>query len=276
MRLLSLLCLCMALSSAGFSQLKTPAKSPAQTIVQHFALSTVEVSYSRPSVNGRTIFGDLVPYGKVWRTGANAATTISFGEEVTIGGKKIPAGKYGLLSIPEQNQWTIILTKQTNVTSPAAYKESEDVVRVKANVQRLSMPIETMIIAFDDIKANSMNLIIAWDRSAVIVPIAADVDAKVMSQINQLNGKENFPYFEAAAYYLESGKDLNKAVAWFDKAIEKSPNAFWIYYQKASALAKLGKKKDAISTANKSIEFAKEAKSDDYISLNEKLLASLR
>jgi len=265
----------MALGSVGFSQLKTPAKSPAQTIVQHFALSTVELSYSRPSVNGRAIFGDLVPYGKVWRTGANAATTITFGEEVTIGGKKIPAGKYGLLSIPEQNQWTVILTKQTNVTSPNAYKESEDVVRVKASVQRLSAPVETMIIAFDNIKANSMNLIIAWDRTAVTVPITADVDAKVMSLINQLNGKDDFPYFEAAAYYLENGKDLNKAVTWFNKAIEKSPNAFWIHYQKASALAKLGKKQDAISAANKSMQFAKEAKSDDYISLNEKLIASL-
>lgn len=275
MKLLSLLCLSMALSSVGFSQLKTPAKSPAQTIVQHFALSTVELSYSRPSVNGRAIFGDLVPYGKVWRTGANAATTITFGEEVTIGGKKIPAGKYGLLSIPEQNQWTVILTKQTNVTSPNAYKESEDVVRVKASVQRLSAPVETMIIAFDNIKANSMNLIIAWDRTAVTVPITADVDAKVMSLINQLNGKDDFPYFEAAAYYLENGKDLNKAVTWFNKAIEKSPNAFWIHYQKASALAKLGKKQDAISAANKSMQFAKEAKSDDYISLNEKLIASL-
>src|SRR6187401_311070 len=103
------------------AQVTTPQASPTTTLKQNFALSTVELSYSRPGIKGRKIFGDLVPYGKVWRTGANLATTITFGEDVTIGGKKVAAGKYGLLSIPGQTEWTFIITKQLDVTSPAAY-----------------------------------------------------------------------------------------------------------------------------------------------------------
>ncbi len=114
------------------AQLKTPAASPAQTIKQDFGLSTIELSYSRPSMKGRKIFGDIVPFGNVWRTGANNATTLTFGDEVSIGGTKIPAGKYGLLSIPDKKSWTLIITKQTDVTSPAAYKPEMDVVRVSA------------------------------------------------------------------------------------------------------------------------------------------------
>ena len=112
------------------AQIKTPPPSPTQTIKQDFGLSSIELSYSRPGVKGRKIFGDLVPYGKVWRTGANNATTITFGDEVTIDGTKVPAGKYGLLTIPEKKSWTVIISKQTDVTSPAAYKQEQDVVRI--------------------------------------------------------------------------------------------------------------------------------------------------
>ena len=276
MKIISLLVLCIALINAGYSQtLKTPAPSPGQTIKQDFSLSSVEVSYSRPGIKGRTVFGDLVPFGKVWRTGANGATTVTFGEDVIIGGKKIAAGKYGLLSIPGQQEWTIIITKQTNVTNAAAYKESEDVVRFKAKAEEMSFPLETMMIAFNNIKSSSMDMMIIWDKTAVTFPVKTESDGKVMLEINNMMNKENFPYFDAALYYLENGKDLNKAVSWFDKAIEKNPQGFWIYYQKASALAKLGKKQEAIVSAKKSIEFAKVASNDDYVALNEKLIASL-
>ncbi|HYC27207.1 MAG TPA: DUF2911 domain-containing protein, partial [Chitinophagaceae bacterium] len=112
--------------------LRTPQPSPPQTIRQDFGLSAVELSYSRPGVKNRKIFGDLVPFGKVWRTGANQATTITFGDDVTIGDKKIPAGKYGLLTIPDKDNWTVIITKQLDVTNPVAYKQDQDVVRVSA------------------------------------------------------------------------------------------------------------------------------------------------
>lgn len=239
-------------------------------------MSSVEVSYSRPSVKGRNIFGDLVPYGKVWRTGANAATTITFGEEVTIGGKKVPAGKYGLLTIPEQGEWTIIISKQTDVTSPSSYKETNDVVRLKAPAAELPFPVETFMIVFDKITPTSMDAVILWDRVAVTFPITAEIDSKVMSQIDQLMKTDKPPYFLAAMYYYENGKDLDKAVKWMDKAIQENPKGFWIYHNKANVLAKQGKKKEAVEAANKSIELAKEARNDDYVQLNEKLIASLK
>lgn len=262
---------------AAFSQaLKVPAPSPSTTIKQDFALSSVEINYSRPGVKGRKIFGDLVPFGKVWRTGANNATVITFGDEVTIGGKKIPAGKYGLLSIPDQNQWTIIISKQTDVTSASAYQESNDVVRVKANAEEMPFPVESFMISFQNVKPASMDLMIIWDKTMVSVPITAEVDGKVMAQIDELMKTDKPPYFLSAMYYYDNGKDLDKALGWMDKAIQENPKAFWIYHYKANTLAKLGKKKEATDAANKSIELAKEARNDDYVALNEKLLATLK
>ena len=257
-------------------QLRMPAPSPSADIKQEFALSSVEVSYSRPSMKGRTIFGDLVPYGKVWRTGANEATTITFGEDVTVGGKPVKAGKYGLLTIPNANEWTIIITKQTDVTSPSAYKESEDVARVTVPAESLPVTVETFMITFDNITSSEMNMLLLWDKAVVAVPIKAEVDAKVMAQIDQAMNKDNKPYFAAGLYYLQSGKDVNKSLEWFDKAIQQNPDAFWIYHQKANAQAKLGKKKEALETAQKSIELAKKAKNDDYVALNEKLIKTLK
>ena len=267
-------CACITLSLDA-QQLRTPAASTTTTVRQDFGLSFVELNYSRPSMKGRKIFGDLVPYGKVWRTGANNATTITFGDTVMIGGKKVNPGKYGLLTIPEAGSWTIIVTKQLNVTSPDAYKQDQDVARVKAEVQAMPFPIETFTMVFGDIKSNSMGLAMLWENAVVELPITTDVDSRVMAQINQLMERDNRPYFGAGMYYLENGKDLNKAITWFDKAIEQNPKAFWIYHQRANALAKLGKKQDAIASAKKSIDLAKEAKNDDYVELNEKLLKTL-
>lgn len=268
---------CMLLSTASYSQLKTPAPSPLHTVKQDFALSSVELSYSRPAAKGRKIFGDLVPYGKVWRTGANQATTITFGEEVSFGGKKVPAGKYGLLTIPGANEWTIILSKQLNVTSPAAYKQDMDVVRVTAKPSKLPVDIENFMIVFDEIKSNSMVMELLWEKTRVPVTITADIDSKITAQIDDImKDSNNKAYFAAAAYYLENGKDLNKALTWFDKAVEQNPDAFWVHHQRARCLAKLGKKQEAIAAAQKSTELAKAAKNDDYVALNQKLIASLK
>lgn len=265
----------LLLSSADAQQLRTPAPSPTQTLKQDFGLANVEVSYSRPGMKGRKIFGDLVPYGKVWRTGANNATTITFGEEVTIGGKKIAAGKYGLLTIPDKNNWTVIISKQLDVTSPTAYKEDQDVVRIDVKPTSLDNPVETFSMQFANVKPTSTDLQIMWDRTSVSLPITTDVETKVMAQIDQLMNKDNRPYFAAAMYYMDNGKDLNQALTWFDKAVEVQPNAFWIHHQRANALAKLGKKDEAKAAANKSKDLATTAKNDDYIKLNEKLLAEL-
>ena len=261
---------------ADAQTLRTPAPSPTQTLRQDFGLSTVELSYSRPSIKGRKVFGDLVPFGKVWRTGANQATTITFGEEVMIGDKKVPAGKYGIVTIPEKDQWTVIITKQLDVTSPAAYKQDQDVVRVTAKPMTLPFSVETFTMTFDDVKANTMQLGMLWDKTMLSIPIKVDVDTRIMAQIDNIMNRDNRPYFNAAMYYVDNGKDPAKALTWFDKALEQNPKAFWVHHQKANLLAKMGKKQEAIASANKSIELAKEAKNDDYVALNEKLLATLQ
>jgi len=262
--------------SVRSQSIKMPPPSPPQTIKQDFGISSIELSYSRPGIKGRKVFGDLVPYGKVWRTGANSATTIDFGDDVTIGGTKVAAGKYGLLTIPDKDNWKVIITKQLEVTNPADYKQESDVVRVDVKPMTMKDKMETFTMQFANVKSSTCELQIMWENTAVAVPISSDVETVVMKQIDDAMNKDNRPYFQSALYYLNNGKDLNQAIAWFDKAIAQQPDGYWIYHQKANALAKLGKKGEAKATAQKSIELAKEAKNDDYVRLNEKLLEQLK
>ncbi len=278
MRKLIVCLLALSLSAAEVTAqgLRTPAPSPTTTVKQDFALSSIELSYSRPAKKGRTIFGDLVPYGKVWRTGANSATTLTFGEDVTIGGKTVKAGKYGLLTIPGASDWTVILSKQLDVTSPAAYKQDQDLLRVTVPTAQLPMSIENFTIMFGNITSSTCEIWMMWDQTFVALPVSVDVDSKVMAQINTIMSQDGRPYFNAALYYMDNNKDLNKALEWFNKAAEQQPDAYWVLYQKASCLAKLGRKADAIATAQKSIELAKKGQNDDYVKLNEDLIRKLK
>jgi hypothetical protein len=273
--ILPLLTLLIAFHAQAQS-LRTPAASTSQTVKQEFGLGTIELSYSRPNAKGRTIFGDLVPYGAVWRTGANSATTLTFSDEVIIGGKKIPAGKYGLLSIPGAAEWTIIISKQLDVTSPSAYKQEMDIVRLNVPSVSLPFPIETFMILFEKVKSNELEMMIIWESTMVSIPVKADIETKIMGQIDNLMNKDNKPYYNAAMYYMDNNKDLNQAAAWLDKAVEQAPTAFYIWYQKARCLSLLGKKAEAKAASVKSLELAKAAKNPDYVTLNEKLQASLK
>lgn len=269
-------CTALLCAQLSFAQgIKVPAPSPTQTVKQDFALSSVEVSYSRPAVKGRTIMGDLVPYGKVWRTGANGATTITFGEDVSFEGKPVKAGKYGLLTIPDENEWTVILTKSLDVTSPAAYKPENDVVQVKVHAEKLPFSVENFMIAFDNITGSSMTMELIWDKTDVSVKITSDVDTKVITQIEEAMKGEKKPYFQAASYYLDTNRDMKQAITWVDAAIKENPKAFYMYYAKARMQAKAGDKKGAKATATEGIALAKEAKNDDYVALNTKLIATL-
>jgi hypothetical protein len=262
--------------SALAQGIKMPAPSPKQTVKQDFALSSIELNYSRPQKNGRVIMGDLVPYDKVWRTGANNATTITFGEDVSFGGVPVKAGQYGLLSIPGAKQWTVILTKSLDVTSPAAYKPENDVARVQVKPVGLPFSQESFFIGFDDVKPSSVELNIIWDKTKVPVKITADIDATISSQIESAMQSDKKPYFQAAVYYFENNKDLGKAVEWINEAVKQTPDAFWIWYQSARINAKAKNTAAAKDAANKSIELATAAKNDDYVTLNKKLLATLK
>jgi hypothetical protein len=275
-RISLLLLITITLQSSLFAQLKTPSPSPTQTIKQDFGLSGIELTYSRPGKKNRKIMGDLVPFGKVWRTGANNATVITFGDDVIIGGTTIAAGKYGLLTIPGKESWTIIITKQLNVTSPDAYKKEDDVVRVSLKVRAIKEPVETFTLLFANVKPTSCDLHIMWEQTEVALPIKTEIDSKVMAQIDDALKTDKPPYYAAASYYFDNGKDLKKAKEWVVKAVEADPKAFYIVHLQAKIEAKLGDKAAAIATAKKSIELSKEAKNSDYVRLNEKLIASLK
>jgi hypothetical protein len=269
----------IALSALFFAEaqtLTTPQASSTQTIKQNFGLSTIDLSYSRPGIKGRKVFGDLVPYGKVWRTGANNATTITFGDTVFIGGSKVSPGKYGLLTIPDAANWTVIISKQTDVTSPDDYKQDQDVVRVSAKPFTLPFPIETFSISIDDIKSNSCNIGFLWENVYVAIPVSTDVDGKVMKQIDNLMNKDNKPYYNAAQYYYDNGKDLNQALAWINKAVEATPKAQpWVHTLKTRILAKQGKKTEAMAAAKNAIQIATETKFPDFVKQNEDILKTL-
>jgi tetratricopeptide (TPR) repeat protein len=266
---------CAFLSATDAQQLRVPAPSPTQTIQQDFGISSVQLIYSRPGMKGRKVFGDLVPYGKVWRTGANAATRIKFNDDVNFGGQPLKAGEYALYTIPREDEWDIVINKGS-VNWGTDYKQEDDILRVKAKPVKLADAVETFTMQIENIKPTSAELKIMWEKTAVAVPISVDIDKKVMEQIDNLMNKDNRPYFAAAMYYMEAGKDTKQALAWLDKALEQNPEAFWVHHQRANALAKLGKKEEARQAANKSIELAKAQNNDDYVKLNEKLLASLK
>ncbi len=276
--MLKRLLLCAAIGfafSSNAQQLRTPAASPTQTVKQDFGISSVELIYSRPGIKGRQIFGDLVPWGKVWRTGANSATRLKFNDDVMFGGQPLKAGEYAIYTVPNQNEWEIIVNKGS-ANWGTDYKQADDIMRVKVRSQALAAPVETFTMQFENIKPSAMDLAIMWDKTAVRVPITTDIDKKIMGQIDQMMNKDNRPYFAAAVYYLENGKDLNQALNWFDKAVEMNPNAYWMHYQRANALAKLGKKDEARKAATKSMELATAQKNMDYVELNRKLIDSLK
>lgn len=265
----------LLLSLANAQTLTTPQPSPTQTVKQNFSLGSVELNYSRPAKKGRTVMGDLVPYGKVWRTGANNATTLTFSDDVTIGGKEVKAGKYGLLTIPEADKWTIIISKDVTVTQPSAYKQENDVVRVQADVIKTPFTVENFTINFANITGSSLNVEMMWENTYVQFAVTANTDAKVMKQIDDAMNKDSKPYFNAASYYYDNGKDMNQALTWVNKALETNKEAFWMYLLKARIHKKLGDKAASKAAATTCIEVATKAKNDDYVKMANELIAGL-
>ncbi|PAC30949.1 DUF2911 domain-containing protein [Flectobacillus sp. BAB-3569] len=265
-----------AIMTAQAQGIKTPAPSPTQTIKQDFALSSIEVNYSRPNMKGRTVFGDLAPYGKLWRTGANAATKVTFGEDVTVGGVAVKAGTYVLYTVPNKDEWEVIFNKGLGNWGIDGYKKEEDVARFKVKPVALPSSVETFTIQLGNVTPATADIQVSWEKTQINIPVVADIDAKISKSIEIAMNVDNRPYFQAASYYFEAGKDLKQALAWTNKAIENSPKAFWMVHLKAKILAKMGDKAAAVTAANQSIALAKEAKNDDYVALNEKLIATLK
>jgi len=252
--------------------LKMPQASTSQTITQEFGLGKITLTYSRPNVKGRKIFGELEPYGAVWRTGANSATLISFTDEVTIEGNKVPAGDYALFTIPDPKEWTVILNKTTKQWGAYEYKEADDVLRIKVKPAKPAKTVETFTMQFNNVKPTSADLTLAWENTSVTLQLTTDVDSRVMASIDEAMKGEKKPYFQAAMYYYENNKDLNKALEWITAAEKANPKAFYIKPWKARIQLKMGDKAGAVATATEGIAIAKEQKNDEYVRLNEAII----
>jgi hypothetical protein len=271
-----LLTIALAGSIAANAQITFPQPSPTASLSQNFATSKIEVSYSRPSAKGRKVYGDVVPFGKLWRTGANGATTISFGEDVSVNGNEVKAGKYGLLSIPGEAEWTIILTKDLTVTSEGAYKKENDVARFAVKPTKLNYTVETFTIGTSNLKDKETNVDLTWENTNVSFTVTANFDERLSKQIEESMAKDTRPYAQAATYYMENGKDLNKSLEWINKAIASYPKAYWNLLTKAKIQAGLKDYNGAMATSMESWTLAKEGGDDAYMKRNETLQAEIK
>jgi Protein of unknown function (DUF2911) len=260
---------------AGTAQVKMPAPSSTQTIKQDFGMGAIELTYSRPNAKGRKIFGDLVPYNKLWRTGANSATKIVFNDAVELGGKKIDTGAYVLYTIPGVDSWEIILNKGLTNWGVDGYKESEDVIRFRVEPMKSKNNIETFTIEFGNIQPESCELSIKWAKTTVSIPVTTNIKDRVRAQIEKAMQTDKKPYWQAAQFYNEYDNNQAKALENCTKATEENGKAFWIYLYKAKIQKEMGDKAGAKASALKSLELAKEAKNDDYVKMNEELLKKL-
>ena len=268
MKRILFLVLMVAVSFGAQAQIITPQPSPAATLVQQVGLTDVTVDYSRPSMRGRTIYGDLVPFGKVWRTGANARTKVSFSENVMIGNQELKAGSYAILTVPGADSWDVIFYSEVDGGgAPATLDESKVAAKATVPVYQMPMSIETFTISIDDLSDNSATLGILWEKTYVGVKFDVPTDKAVMSGIERaMNGPSANDYYAAAVYYLNAGKDINKAKEWMEKAIGMSKEpAFWQLRQQSLIYAKAGDKKQAIATAKKSLAASEAAGNADYI-----------
>lgn len=266
---------CFAACMAN-AQVRMPQPSSNQHIKQEFGQGTVELNYSRPSAKGRAIYGNLVPYGKLWRTGANAATRISFNEPVQINGKNIDTGSYALYAIPGENEWTLIINKGFKNSGTSGYTESDDVVRVNVKPVKMNHAVETFTIQFANVEAMKMDIQIMWDKTMVTLPITTDFTSKLRAEIEEAMNGEKKPYWQAAQFYNDYDKNYPKALENVNKVLESNDKAFWVWLFKARIQEKMGDYAGAITSAEKSLALATEAKNDDYIKMNKELIAEAK
>ncbi|MEO5649507.1 MAG: DUF2911 domain-containing protein [Ginsengibacter sp.] len=264
--------------SLAFAQVRMPASSPTQYIKQDFGLSSLELTYSRPSLKGREMIGQIVPWNAIWRTGANAATKIQFNDPVEILGHKVDAGSYAIYTIPQKNgDWTLILNKGFDNSGVSGYKESEDVFRTTIKAGKNASKVETLTMQFSDVKAESCVLNIKWESFALRIPITTQVKDKIRAQLEQALQSDKKPYWQAAQFYNDLDNNKAKALEMINGAIAQSEKPpFYMVYYKASIQKDLGDKKGAIATAQQSLALSKEAKEASYILLNEKLIKELK
>ena len=290
-RLTALLLACAGLACAGSMfaqapapQLRFPAASPAGSIKQRIGLTDVEITYNRPSAKGRKIFGGLVPYGEIWRTGADTATRLTLSTAAKIGGVDVAAGTYELFTIPNQLEWTVILQKAQEKPQwgAYAYDAKNDAARFTAKAFPTATKVETLTLDIGQLSQSAASITIAWADTQIVFPIVVDTVGLLVPQIEtaMAGNSDKKPYFQAAMFYYENNLDLKKALAWMDAGLATDPNAFWMIYRKGLLLAKAGDKAAAKAAAEQSLALAEKDQRagirDEYVRLNQALLESLK
>lgn len=265
----------------AFGQINMPQPSTTQKITQAFGMGSIELTYSRPNINGRSLLkenSDLAPLNKLWRTGANAATRLKFTDNVTIGGKRLDTGSYVLYTIPGKDTWEVILNKGLTNWGTDGYKEAEDVVRFKVKADKATGNTETFTMQFANIAFESCDLNIIWGGTSVRIPISTNVKDRLRAQVEKALSAEKVnpnAYYPAANFYYEWDKDMTKALNAATKATEVNQNGFWIFLLKAKIQRDMGDKVGAKASAEKCIELATTAKNDEYVKLGYELIKKL-
>lgn len=276
MKKLLLIALAFTASFTVNAQVETPQPSSSSKVEQVVGLTDVTLEYSRPNMRGRTIFGDLVPYGKTWRTGANANTKITFSDDVKVKGQELKAGTYAIYTVPNATSWEVIFySDASNWGTPQNWDDKKVAAKVTADVHTMPVKIETFTMLFDDVANGSAVLGLLWENAYVGVKFEVPTDAKVSSSIEKvMAGPGADDYFASARYYLQEGKDINKAMIWIDKAVEltKDQPRFWYQRQQALIHAKAGDKAGAIKAAKASLAGAEKRGNADYIKMNKESL----
>ena len=275
--------LALLAAPAAQAQINTPQPSPKSTVMQRVGLTDVTLTYSRPGVKGRPVFGEktLVPFGMRWRTGANATTSIKFSDDVTVEGKKVPAGEYGLYTIPGKAEWTVILNKSTKQGADVdGFKDADDVARFTVKPYKLGSKVETFTLNFSDLTPATANVEMQWEMTGAKFKITADVEPKVMAQIEEKITKNAAPapadLAAAGAYYFSSNKDPKQALAWMEKANAAEPTKYWNLHTEAKMRLKLKDYAGATKAAEASRKAALEDKNADYVKMNEDLMAEAK
>jgi len=262
-------------TTALLAQPELPQPSPTATISQKVGLADVSITYSRPGVKGRTIFGDLVPYDKIWRTGANKATAITLGTDATIGGKEVSAGSYSIFTIPGKDEWTIIINSETELWGAGNYDEAKDVARFKVKPGKLAEKVESFTIDFGSFTDEGCNINMSWENTKVSFPLGVDAVAQAMANIEKeiaaVEGSWRV-YVRSAQYMARTGKDLDKALEYTEMALAMK-EYWWTYWVQAEVYAAKKDYKSAIKSMKKSIKLGEEIEGWSYKERLEKLLA---
>ena len=258
-------------------KITTPQPSPKATVEQRVGLTDVSVEYSRPGVKGRAIFGDLVPFGKTWRTGANSNTKVTFSSDVSIDGQTLNAGSYGLYTVPNENSWEVMFYSESdNSGVPRDWDDTKVVAKTSVEVYSMQMNVETFTITFDDVSGTSAVIGILWEKTYVGIKFEVPTDKLVSDTIAAVMAAspEVVDYYNAAIYYRQQDLDIKKANEWMEKAMSLTEKpAFWQLRQQSLIYAKMGDTEKAIAVAEKSLELSKAAGNEAYIKMNTQSLA---